>query len=205
MEYTDVISTVKDVMLGISAIGITVFAWIGLKTWRKELTGKAKLETARNLMRLSLKFQANLEGVRFPITQYFEYANRTKQDGESASESSVLNEWYAKANRINAVFENLTEIVEVQWEAEVLFNESSVQSIEKAVKSYRESYADLSSAIASYFEIIYDEARTGNPYNNQEWLRELRKTISSDSIDDFSMKVDDATNKLSSSLKKYMR
>lgn len=205
MEVADIISVIKDIVFGLSAIAVAFFAWLGLRTWRKELTGKAKFETSRNMMRLGLKLRANLEGVRHPLTGYPEYASRTKQPEESESESQVLNEWYAKANRINAVFENLTKIIEGKWEAEILFSESSVQSIEEAIKSYRESYADLSSAISTYFDIRRDEARTKELYKDQEWLKGLKKTIYSAQDDDFSKKVDEATDKLSSALKQYVK
>ncbi len=205
METVNIISIIKDIVLGLSALTVAILALIGLNTWRKELTGRAKFETARNMMRLSLKFQANLEGVRFPVTHYSEYANRTKQAGESISESSVLDEWYAKTNRINAVFENLTTIVQVKWEAEILLDESSVQNVIEAVKSYTESYANLSTAISDYFSIRYDEVRTGNPYIQQDYIKELKNIISSIPSDDFSTKVNDATDKLSSALKQYVR
>lgn len=199
------LSIVRDVVLSLSAITVAFFAWLGLRIWREELTGKAQFETARNMMRLSLKLKANLEGVRHPLTGYLEYANRTKQPDESESESQVLDEWYAKTNRINAVFENLTEIIEVKWEAEILFSESSVQSIEEVVKSYRESYADLSSAISAYFEILLNEAKTKDLYQNQKWLKGLKYTIYSAQDDDFSKKVSEATDKLSSALKQYVK
>lgn len=199
MEY------VKDVILALSAITIAILAFLGLQTWRKELTGKAKFETARNMMQLGLKFRANLEGVRHGLTMYFEYASRTKQPEELERESQVLNEWYARTNRINSVFENLTKITEVKWEAEILLNESSVQAIEEVVKSYRESYANLSSVTSTYFDIRHNEIRTGEQYGNQKWLKELEKTIYSTPNDEFSKKVDDTTDKLSSALKQYVK
>ncbi len=70
---------------------------------------------------------------------------------------------------------------------------------------YRESYADLSSAILTYFEIRQETAKTGDQYEDQQILRDLRKTIYSASNDAFSKKVNDATDKLSSALKQYVK
>jgi len=50
MEAVDTFSIIKDIVLGLSAVAVALIAWQGLKTWRKELTGKARFETARNLM-----------------------------------------------------------------------------------------------------------------------------------------------------------
>lgn len=205
MEASDIISTVKDVVLGLSAIAVALLAWLGLKTWKRELTGKARFETARNMMRLGFELKANFGWVRHPITKSYEYADRTTQDEESGGESQELNEWYAKTNRLNSVIESLNKIIEVQWEAEILLDESSVQYIKEAVKSYRESYADLGSAISTYFEIRHDEAGTKTRYKDQEWLKGLNKIIYSAPNDDFSKKVDEATDKLSSALKQYVK
>jgi len=205
MGITEVFSMGREVVLGISAVVVAGVAWVGLQTWKRELTGKAKFEAAQKMMRLTLKFQANLEGVRSPFLGYAEYANRAKHPEEPESVSHVVDEWYARTNRINAVFENLTQIIEVKWETEILLNESSVQSIEEVVKSLRESYTDLASAIASYFEIRCDEVRTGDLYQDQEWLKGLRETISSVQDDDYKKKVDNAIDILSSTLKQYVR
>ena len=205
MEGADILSIVRDVVLGLSAIAVAFFAWLGLKTWRRELTGRARFETARNMMRIGFELKDNFGLVRHISTKSYEYADRTTQAEESDAESQVLNEWHVKTKRLNSVVESLKKIIEVQWEAEILLNEISVQSIKEAIQSYRESYGDLSSAIETYFEIRYDEARTKELYQNQEWLRGLKKTIYSAANDEFSQKVDEATDKLSYALKQYVK
>ena len=205
MEAVNIFSISKDIILALSAIIVSVFAWLGLKTWRKELTGKASFEVARNLMHLGFELKAHFEDARNPFTRAGEWADRTKQENEQENESQVLNEWYARGNHLRPIAERLYKITETQWEAEILLNKSSAQSVKEVVKSYRESYADLSSAISAYFDTRLDETRIGIPYKDQEWLRGLHKTIYSGTKDDFSMKVDDATDKLSSVLKQYVK
>jgi len=205
MEGADILSIVRDVVLGLSAIAVAFFAWLGLKTWRRELTGRARFETARNMMRIGFELKDNFGWVRHPLTKSYEYADRTTQSEESDAESQVLNEWHAKTKRLNSVVESLNKIIEVQWEAEILLNEISVQSIKEAIQSYRESYGDLSSAISTYFEIRYDEAQTKELYKDPKWLRGLKKIIYSATNDDFSQKIDEATEKLSSALKQYVK
>ena len=205
MEVVDTVSIIKDVVLGISALAVALLAWLGLKTWRRELTGKARFETARNMMRLGFELKDYFEASRNPFTRSNEWADRTKQEDEQENVSQVLNEWYARANRLRPVVDALNKIIEVEWEAEILLNESSVQSIKEAVQSYRDSYAELASAISTYFDIRLDVARTGLPYKDEEWLRGLQKTIYSGIEDDFSKKVEEATDKLSSALKQYVK
>jgi hypothetical protein len=86
-----------------------------------------------------------------------------------------------------------------------LFDESSVKSVKEAVQSLRGSFAELSSAISSYFDVRQDEARTGQNYRDQDWLKELSRTIYSAKDDDLSKKVDAAIDKLSSALKQYVK
>ncbi|MBA7656928.1 hypothetical protein ES703_64857 [subsurface metagenome] len=205
MDATDIISTIKDVFLGLSAVAVAIFAWLGLRTWRKELTGRAKFEFTRSMMHSCFELRAKFAGVRHPITKLYEWAERVPADKETEAEAQQLNEWYAKTQRLNLVIESLNKIIEGEWEAKILLDESSIKLIEEAVQSYRESYADLSSAISTYFDITHDEARTGEQYQNQEWLRGLKKTIYSAPNDDFSKKVDDTTDKLSSALKQYVK
>ena len=52
-------SIVKDILVSISAIIVAGAAIWGLRTWRKELTGKAKFDIARNIMRLALKLEGD--------------------------------------------------------------------------------------------------------------------------------------------------
>jgi len=204
MELADKITLSRDILLGLSAIAVAVFAWIGLRTWRRELTGKARFETARSMMRLGYELKDAFDKARHFITESYESWDRISID-ESKAESQVLNEWHARRNRLNSVAESLNKMIEVQWEAEVLFDESSIQDIKEVVRSYRESYADLSSAVSSYFDVRHDEVRTGDRYKNQDWLKGLKRTIYSAPGDDFSKKIGEATDKLSSALRRYAK
>jgi threonine/homoserine/homoserine lactone efflux protein len=47
METVDIFSIIKDVVLGISAVAVAFLAWLGLQTWRRELTGEER-NTPRN-------------------------------------------------------------------------------------------------------------------------------------------------------------
>ena len=76
METAVVIAIIKDILLCLSAVAVAVFAWIGLKTWRRELTGKARFETARSMMRSGSELKAAFEQARNPFTMAHEWADR---------------------------------------------------------------------------------------------------------------------------------
>jgi chromate transport protein ChrA len=46
------VSMISDIVVGFSALVVAIVAFFGLRTWRKELTGKAKYEIARNIVTL---------------------------------------------------------------------------------------------------------------------------------------------------------
>ena len=199
MEY------VRDSLLGLSAVAVAVFAWMGLKAWRKELIYKARFETARSMWHAASDLKGSFEQARNPFTSSPEWADRIPEIGETDTESQVLNEWHARAKRFNGVIAGVNKVIEVQWEAEILFDEDSVQSVKDAVKSYRESYAELSSAISSYFDSRLSEVKTGELYQDQEWLKGLHKIIYGRRDDELSKKVNNATDKLSLVLKQYVK
>lgn len=204
MEGANILTIFRDVALMLSATAVAFFAWRGLKTWRKELIGKARFEVTRNMWHSASGLRSSFEQVRNPFTSSIEWADRAPQTGETATESQVLNEWHARAKRFKGVVDNLNRIIEVQWEAEILFDEDSVQSVKDAVKSYRESYAELSSAISSYFDCRLSEVKAGELYQDQEWLKGLHKIIYG-TDDELSKKVNNATDKLSLVLKQYVK
>ena len=202
---SELVSLISNIVVGVSALGVAVIAFFGLRTWRKELTGKAKFALARDVMLLGFKLKAHFEDARNPFTYSTESAGRSWQESESPGVSQVLNEWYARANRLKPLQENLIKIQEASWEAQILLREDSSKSISEAVTVYRRSFGELSSAISSYFEERKQEAKTGIPFKDQDWLRELHKTIYARTGDDLSKQIEEATAKLESALQAYVK
>lgn len=205
MDATDIISIIKDVFIGLSALAIAVFAWKGLGTWRSELSGKARFETARTIMRLGNGFRSYYNSTRFIMSSSAECADRQVSPNETPNETLVRNEWHIKLKRLNYVVDNLNNLLEAEWEAEILFDEKTFLSVKKSIQSYKSEFAELSSAISSYFDTRADEARTGIPYKDQDWLKGLHKEIYSMGDDEHSKVVNEATEQLASSLKQYVK
>lgn len=195
----------RDIIVGISALTVAIVAILGLRTWRKELTGQAKFDLARNVMFLGFKMKANFKSARNPFTYSTEYTGRSRQKNESPEASAVLDQWYARNQRLQPLVENLQKLEEATWEAEILLSGDLGKRVQKTFKTYRSSYAELSSAIYSYFETRHDEVVKGSMYHDQGWLKELNKEIYSAEGDDFSKRIDEATNQLASTLKAYVK
>jgi hypothetical protein len=204
-EAVSTISLISDIVVGISALGVAVIALLGLRTWRRELTGKAKFALARDVMLLGFKLKAHFEDARNPFTYSTESAGRTRKEDETRDISQVLDEWYARASRLKPLQENLIKIQEASWEAKILLSEDSSKSVSEAVSVYRERYAELLSAISSYFEERHRGATSRAEKVDDKWLKELQKTIYSRTDDDFSKIIDKATTALESALQTYVR
>jgi hypothetical protein len=196
---------VSDIIVSISALSVAVIAFFGLRTWRKELTGKAKFNLARDLMLLGLKLQAHFEGARGLFTSSAEFIDRPRKEDETPDVSQVLDEWYARANRLKPLHENLIKIQEASWEAKILFDEDASEAVSEAVFVYRHNFAELSSAVSSYFDTKRQAAKSGIPYEDQDWLKKLHRTIYTPSGDDFSKQIEGATTKLESALQAYVK
>jgi len=201
----ETVSLISNIVVGISAIIVAIAAVPGFYVWRRQLTGKAKFDLVRDLMLLGFKIKAHFEDARNPFTFSTESEDRSWQESESPGVSQVLNEWYARANRLKPLQENLIKIQEASWEAQILFGEDTKNSVSEAVKIYGQHFAELSSAISSYFDTRRQEAISGISYKDQDWLKELHKTIYSRTDDDFSKQIDKATNKLESTLQAYVK
>jgi len=205
MECADIISIVKDIVIAVSAGTVAVLALLGLQAWKRELTGKARFETANHMWQLGSEFSARLTGVRLYPTSSVEWADRERQNEETAPASEILNEWHAREKRLNSIRESLDKIIQVQWEAELLLSESSVRSVKEVVQSYRKIYYDIASALTVFFEIRLSEVKTGVPCTDQKGMRETKNIIYFRTNDDVSREVKDATDKLASSLKQYVK
>ena len=111
------------------------------------------------------------------------------------------------SDALNMYYEgmSLNKIKEAKWEAEILFGDTAIQAIRDAVKSYGESYVDLSVAIEEYFDARLHEAKLGELIPDQDLLKELRDIIYQIPDDKFALKVNAATEKLSLAAKQYVR
>jgi len=202
---TNLVSLISDIAVGVSAIIVAIVAFYGLRIWRKELTGKARFEVARNVMLLGLKSKADFEWARNPFTSSGEHATRSRRENESSDVSMVLDEWYARDRRLVPLREDLSKLQEAGWEAKVLLGKDASKLVSGAIKVFINSYAELSSAIESYFEGRYKEANETGVNIDQDWLGELRRVIYFTREDNLSKRIEQAADQLASVLRGYVK
>lgn len=199
------VSLISDIVIGVCAVIVAIVAFWGLRTWRRELTGKAKFDIGRNIMLLGIKLDADFQWVRHPLTSSRESIDRQRNENESEEESLLLNEWYARWARLRPFVENLQKLQEFGWEAEVVFDEETTKQVSEAIKTFRESHATLRTAIEFYFEERHNEIKTGEKFGDQDYLKEVRKEIYPPREDELSQKISAAKDQLASALKPYVK
>jgi len=199
------ISLISDIVVGVSAVFVAGVAFFGLQTWRKELTGKAKFEIARNTTLLSSRLKAEFQDAVNIFTSSAESIGRVKSESETPEESQVLNEWYARGHHLQPLSDDLRKFIELSWESEVVLGEVAGAQVSETLKIYRKSFAELSSAIYSYFETRRHEVVSNRPYENQDWLNNLHHIIYQLPDSDYLKNIESINEELASVLKRYVR
>ena len=201
-----VVSILSDIAVGGSAMVIAVAAVTGLRRWRKEMTGKAKFQVARNTMFLGFRTNDLFDDARSSHTSAVDYQSRGKVEGESADQAPVVDEWYARNQRLHPLIENLQKLQEAAWEANVVLAKAAGEQVTEVVREYRRAYARVSSAIESYFDQKLQEAKTGHNYGKEkeEWMAGLRREIYSRPNDEISQRVSKATDRLECTLRQFV-
>jgi hypothetical protein len=206
---TELVSTITSSITAASALGVAIMAFLGVNTWRKELTGKAKFELAKSIMVLSRKIQAEFEWARFPMTLSGEHSNRPKLENESSEKSSeisrILDLYDIRGQRLKPLGEDLAKLQEATWEAESVLDKSASAEVSKVFVLLKSKYADLITGLEAYFEVLYDGARGRDVSIHQEWLKELGKEIYKTKDDSFSKDIEEAVTNLSFVLKPYLK
>jgi len=196
--FVELISILSNACVGLSALTVAIIGIIGLRQWRAELKGKTKFEIARKMALLLFQYRDEYKRARNPFTFLGESAERKKDDAETQGEVQLLDEYYARRNRLVPLQETLRKLYEVSWEAEVVLD----KEIGKFIQPIEDSFKELFTSIEAYFQTQYNQLkRGGGP--EEEWLKPHYKRIYG--IDDESSEaIDNSTNALVEKLKVYL-
>ncbi len=67
------IGVTKDILVGLSAVVATIFAYLGLYAWRKELKGKSEYQLAKDILKSVYKVREAFKHVRNIVIFQYEY------------------------------------------------------------------------------------------------------------------------------------
>jgi len=117
VEY---ITAIKDTCLSVAAIITVLVAISGLKSWKKELRGKADFEVARGLIRATYKLRDEITYSRSPFTSVNEFPEDYDPLNKSAEKKAEA--WaYIFMNRWKPITDAIQEFEAQTLEAEALW------------------------------------------------------------------------------------
>jgi len=180
--FVEIVSFISDVVVGLSALVVSIAAVLGLFQWRSELKGKARLDMARRLALLAYQFRDQYMSARSMITFFQESSDREKLPSETKSETDYRNEYYARINRVRLLQETMRELYQAAWEAEVIFN----KNVEALIKPLANSFNELWIAVDTYFSRYIERASKEVTVDASDlsWLEKYQRTIYGHADDD---------------------
>jgi hypothetical protein len=102
MTSLEIAPLVTNVLLGIAVVVTGIVAVIGLRSWRRELEGKAKFEVARDLIRATYRLREAIQRCRLPTVGASELPkgyegdlviDKTKEEDSQAWGHVLSNRW----------------------------------------------------------------------------------------------------------------
>jgi len=196
----DLVSVISDILVGLSAIVVSILGFLGLKQWRRELSGKTKFDVARKLAILTNQYRDEFIRARNPFTFPGESFDRKKGNNEKADETQLLDEYFARRKRLAPLQDILGKIYEVSWEAEIVLDKDIAKYIEPLEKSFK----DFFSSLEIYFQNSYQQVKRNKHSMSQDFMESHFEKIYGSEDDEFSKSVKESVTKLVDKLKSYI-
>lgn len=198
------IEPVKDALLGIAAAVTAVVAVFGIRSWHRELTGKAEFEVARALIRATYKVREAIRACRSPFVLGIEFPQSyqerhfdKKSDLEEAQGYA-----YVYRNRLAPVFNALQDFDASALEAEVLWG----SEVPSKTNVLRQCISELQAAIEA---TVDDKMHGGADFTtDREFGKKMRSVISwspSESKNAFSLETAAAIVGIEAVVRPHMR
>jgi len=176
MTTSEVFDAIKDALVAVAAVVTALVAIKGLNTWSRQLTGSAAFETARNLVRATLKVRDALNGFRSPLIMGHEFPTGYRDIQRDYPEEHARNQAYAEAwrqmynNRWEPVVSAVREFDSCSLEAEALWG----QEIRLATNKLRGCVVDIYTAVDL---IVEDKAEGGDIFHKDKVLAKKMRAV----------------------------
>ncbi len=187
----EIITAIKDILLGAAAATTAIVAVVGLKNWSRELRGKTEFEVARNLMKATYRVRDKLQYSRAPFVAAGEFPSDypCPQAATAEQKAQALN--YVYRNRWEPVREALQELETHVLEAEALWG----GDIRAKTDELRQYARELQVAMES---IVDDKAQRGEDFKtDKDFGKKMKSTAHAsrgDETNELNMKIKQAVN-----------
>ncbi len=114
------LSEIKDIAVGLSAVFAAFIAYKGINTWRDELKGKSEYQLAKDTLRAVYKVSEAFKHVRGPAIYSYEYPEEmTDSHGHLKNEFRHEGTAYVYENRWKVMHEAFIELEKLHLDAMV--------------------------------------------------------------------------------------
>ena len=202
MTIPEVITVVKDLLLGAAAVTTAIVAVVGLKSWSRELRGKTEFEAARNLIRATYRVGDALQNSRAPLISAGEFPP-DYPGSEAATVEQEVQAWsHVYKNRWGPVREALQEFETYVLEAQALWG----SSIRKKTDELRQCVRELQVAVEA---IINDKVQRGENFNTDKDFGKATRSIAhasrSDENNGLNQKIRAAVEAIEDEVRPHLR
>jgi gas vesicle protein len=202
MEASEVFDIVKDVVLSCAAIATAIVAILGLKSWSRELRGRASFETAKSLVRATYRLRDELQSCRSPFVTSSEFPDDYDVSGPKSAQQQA-NAWAHVYNtRWHPVRDAALAFGPTVLEAEALWG----HEIREKADELRQCARNLQVAMEA---TIDDKAHSGTDFaSDKDFARHMR-SVTHASRDDrdnlLTKKIEDAVAAIEAIAKPHLK
>jgi len=204
MTVAELITVIKDILLGLAAATTATVAVLGLRKWRQELEGKAHFEAARNLIRSTYRLRDAIRTCRNPSYSGHEFPEGYKGSlGAHITDEEEARAWaHIYKNRWVPVWDALQEFDAHTFEAEALWG----SNIRTKTDALRQCLKELNAAIDA---VLRDKALGGQDFKaGRDFGKEMRSIVAASSDDEqnkLNQKIRQALDEIEQELRPHLR
>lgn len=202
MSIVEVTAVIKDVALSGAAITTATVAILGLKSWSRELKGKAEFEVGRALIRATYKVRDEIRQVRSPWTSGHEFPDgypRNFNERTPEIEADAYSHIYS--NRWKPIIEALQEFETQALEGEALWG----TSIRKKIDELRQCARNLQVSIEAFID---DKRGAGESFrSDKDFAKSVKSDIwaTHDDKNELTIKISNAVSELESEIRPHLK
>ncbi len=191
------ISVIKDIIIAFAAVVTTCLAFYGVTSWKREISGKVKYDSARNLLLATYKLRDAIFDARDPLISASEF---TESDAHSEAPSSRYNAHIdVFHNRWKPIWVSLIEYDAATLEAEAVFG----VNVKHISSRFRDCVETLWKSTEFYLDIM---AGNTDPRDEKVVIENRNEVFATrNSEDDISTKIKKAISLMEVYLKPILK
>lgn len=202
MSFPEVIAMLRDILVAIAAATTAIVAVIGLRSWSRELKGKAEFEAARNLALATYKLRDAVRECRSPFYDNSELANFNPAWGGLPDQADANQYAYIYKNRFAPVLTAVQGFDSHVLEAEALWG----SEIKSKTDQFRACVQELNAAMGA--DVANRRSLGADFNNNPEFAKQIVDKVTylpAEENNEFSKRLREAIKEIEEQIRPHLR